>query len=199
MKKLLAIVLITVIVAASFSACAEKRTSSSENPVETTTANVEKIEVEKGEIKANNYINKSLGFKVFLPEGYNQQTAGDVVLDKDTPDIPVYDYYIAEAKSSKKRKNVHITVEITKLTDVNKWKNSTLKAFGSKKAVKAVSKGKSNIGYREYTATVFKNEKGSVKDVAYTVIADNMLVVIYFENFSFDGSVKFIQDNFETI
>ncbi|MBE6719504.1 MAG: hypothetical protein E7571_02465 [Ruminococcaceae bacterium] len=170
MKKLLIILSVTVLIVTVFAACSGKQTENAEP----TTVNIEDVEIKSGEVKAGTYTNETLGFKIYLPKGYNVQTMGDLVLDPDNLDIPDYDYFIASNANS-------VSVTISK--SESKSKNKSEKKY--------------SIGNFEYSVTEKKEKK--VSTTTFSASHKDKTVVIEFSGFTYEESIKFIEKNFKTL
>ena len=189
MKRLLTILIATLLVITAFVACSKDETRPDPNrPMETTTINVSKIEISEGIKKGENYSNKSLGFKIFCPEGYKSQTFGALNLTPENiNDIPTYEYYLT---LNNDEKILSITID----------KNDNIKSVDDwKKTVKYSSENNpTNIGYRHYIS-VTETDKDGKTTIDFVTYGNDKTCKLSFFNFTYEEAIKFIQDNFETL
>ncbi len=189
MKKLLILFISVLLIITSLAACAKEETGPDPNrPKETTTANVSRIDISEGIKKGENYSNKSLGFKIFCPEGYNSQTFGALELTPDNlNNIPNYEYYLTY-NNDEKILSINI-LEDEKIKSEEDWK----------KTVKYTSENDStNIGNRKYVSVTETDENGATT-IDFVTYGNGKICKLAFFNFSYDEAIKFIQDNFESL
>ena len=184
MKKLLLLILSALMIVSVFSGCADKK-KEYDTPPETTTKSIDKVELESGIVKSENYYNESAGFKIFLPSGYNSLTFGALDLNpKTVNDIPEYEYYLSEKEGNKV---VYINLDSVKYDSINGW----IKKI--KKNKNAAEQNNMSIGYCYYSSLSVG------KKIYFATFVKGKVMQITFENFTYDEAVKFVQDNFETI
>jgi len=199
MKKLLIILTAIVLCLTFFAGCGKdsKTDDGSTTAVDTTTVakNSDSV-IEPGRLRGDTYVNKSLGFRVYVPSGYNRQDFGDIVLTPDSTDVPTYEYYIAKDTDgkSKKRKAMYITVEDTKLTSTSDWVKKNSKSDENKSCKTEKSKV---IGEKEFEAVSVKDIKNKKNKVIFAFVDKGRIAKITFENFSYNDAIEFISDNFE--
>ncbi|MBR3149586.1 MAG: hypothetical protein IKF64_05385 [Eubacterium sp.] len=185
MKKLLCILIAVILTVFVFSSCQKQNTEKTTN-TETTTVAISNKDIKNGILKGEVYTNKSLGIKLYCPEGYNVQSFGDLDLSPDNLDVPNYDYYLVNKED--KMKTVAITVEsANKIASIDDWIKSTNSTEKNEDAT---------IGNRVYASVNEFNEDVNV--VTFATYENGMIAKITFEKFTYDEAIKFIQDNFET-
>ena len=184
MKKLLFILLSVMMVCSAFTACSNNNPSA----VNETTAKVTKAEIETGIIKGGSYTNKSLGFKVIKPDNLDNQSYGDLDLSPENADFEFPDYYLIDNHyKGKSEKFFQIEILGNKFDSLKSWKNSITDADKNAK-----TKDKMIIGKYEYTII----ESG--KKVYFTSYNYEKLVLMTFQNFSYNDAKSFIEQNFES-
>lgn len=200
MKKLLLILTIIALCATLFAGCGnnKKDETTTENVVEASTLqNKTDSSIEQGKLRGDTYVNKSLGFRVYVPTDYTRQDFGDLVLTPDSTDVPTYEYYIAETspKDESKRKSVNITIEETKTTSTAEWAKNNSKSTETKnrKAEKSAT-----IGIKEFSAVSETDSKKETTKVTFGYIDKGRIVQVTFENFKYDEAIDFISQYFET-
>lgn len=185
MKKLLLILISVSIIAAVFCSCGN---TNNKQAIESTTADVTKIDITAGIVKGGSYTNKSLGFKVIKPENLDCQDYGDLVLTEDDADFELPDYFLLDNNYKDGEKALQIEILDKNYSSIDDWKNEIIK-----ESKKAEQKDNVIIGYREYTVIA------TGKKVMFATFNNGKLALITFKLYSYEEAMDFITQNFKAV